>query len=49
MPWKIAKSGNKFAVVKDDGSGKVIGTHPSKAKALAQLRALYASEAVNKA
>lgn len=46
MPWKIAKSGNNFSVVKDDGSGKVVGKHPSRKKALTQLRALYASEAI---
>ncbi len=46
MPWKINKSGNKFQVVKDDGSGKIVGTHSSRSKAISQVRALYASEAV---
>lgn len=46
MPWKINKSGNKFVVIKDDGSGKVVGTHDSRKKAMSQVRALYASEAV---
>lgn len=44
MPYKIKKAGNKFQVVKAEG-GKVMGTHPSRTKARAQLRALYANEA----
>jgi len=42
MPWKIVKRGSQYAVVKES-NGKVVGTHPSHAKALAQLRALYAN------
>lgn len=44
MPYKIKKAGDKFQVVKVEG-GKVMGTHPSRTKARAQLRALYANEA----
>jgi len=44
MPYQIRKAGNKFTVVKAD-DGKVMGTHPSRTKARAQLRALYANEA----
>lgn len=43
MPWKVQKQGSKYAVVKET-TGKVVGTHPTRAKATAQLRALYASE-----
>lgn len=38
MPVKIRKSGKKFKVV--DASGKVFGTHSSREKAMAQLRAI---------
>lgn len=47
MPWKIEEgvAGCKgFAVVKE-GSGELVGCHPSKSRASAHLRALYASEA----
>ena len=43
MPYKIVQSGNKFSVVAQD-TGHVAGTHPSKAKAQAQMAALYANE-----
>ena len=43
MPWEVVKKGSKWAVVKES-SGKVVGTHPTKAAAMRQLRALYASE-----
>ena len=43
----IKKNGKKFQVVKE-GDGKVVGTHSSRNKAISQLRALYASEAVQK-
>ncbi len=42
MPWHISTSApgcSGFAVVKDSDS-KVVGCHPTKAKALAQLAAL---------
>lgn len=42
MPWKIVKRGDKWAVVSPDGSG-VKGLHDTRAKAIAQLRALYAN------
>ena len=42
MPYEIAKEGNSYVVKKKDGS-KVFGTHPTHAKAVAQLRALYAN------
>ena len=46
MPWQIKQgaAGCKgFAVVKE-GSGELVGCHPSKSRALAHLKALYASE-----
>ena len=42
MPWRIVKNGSKYQVVKET-TGKVVGTHPTRAKAEAQLRALYAN------
>lgn len=43
MPWKVMKKGEKFAVVgKEDG--KIAGTHDTRQKAEAQVRALYAKE-----
>lgn len=46
MPWHIQKRGKKFLVVKGHTGekGAVVGTHPSKEKATAHLRALYAIE-----
>ena len=47
MPWHIEKSGDKYNVVKGHSNttgGRKFGSHDSKAKAAAQLRALYASE-----
>ncbi len=49
MPWKIqqGKSGcNGYAVVKE--GGELVGCHPSRSRALAHMRALYASEADTK-
>lgn len=46
MPWEIKQgvAGCKgFAVVKQ-GSGELVGCHPSKSRAAAHLKALYASE-----
>ena len=40
MPYHIEREGNKYKVV-TTSSGKVVGTHPSKAQAQAQLGALY--------
>jgi len=42
MPYHIEREGNKFKVVVD-ATGRVVGTHPSKAQAQAQLGALYAN------
>ena len=42
MPAKIRKQGKKYQVYNTD-TGKVYGTHKSRAAALAQLRALYAN------
>ena len=42
MPWKVAKRGTKWVVVKAD-TGKVVGTHDSKAEAVKHLRAIYAN------
>lgn len=47
MPWEIKQNAagcRGFAVVKQ-GSGELVGCHPSKSRATAHLRALYASEA----
>lgn len=47
MPWNIKEnvSGCRgFAVVKE-GSNELVGCHPSKSRATAHLKALYASEA----
>lgn len=46
MPWKISSKRSEcsgYAVV--DDKGKVVGCHQTRAQALAQQRALYASEA----
>ncbi len=40
----IIKRGKKYLVVAE-GSGKVLGRHPSRAKAAAQLAAIEASKA----
>jgi len=40
MPYKIRKQGSKYLVVNAE-TGSVKGTHSTKTKALAQLRALY--------
>ena len=44
MPWEIKKRGSKWVVVKK-GTTRVYGTHDTRQEAVAQLRALYASEA----
>lgn len=46
MPWNVKRNtaGCKgYAVVKE--TGELVGCHPSKSRAEAHLRALYASEA----
>jgi hypothetical protein len=50
MPWKVEQgvAGCKgFAVVKET-TGELVGCHPSKSRALAHLKALYASESDSK-
>jgi len=41
MPWIISKKGNKYVVKNKEG--KVVGTHPTRIKAIAHLRALYSN------
>lgn len=43
MPYKIEQEGNRFKVVATT-TGRVMGTHGSKAQAQAQLGALYAND-----
>jgi hypothetical protein len=43
MPYKIEPTDGKFEVINSD-TGKVFGTHATRAKAEAQMRALYANE-----
>lgn len=42
MPWKIEKRGNQYCVVKKS-SGETVKCHPTREKAEAHLRALYAN------
>jgi hypothetical protein len=42
MPYEIRKRGSKYLVVNAE-TGDVKGTHDTKTKAVAQLRALYAN------
>ena len=42
MPWKVAKEGKKFKVVKSD-SGKKVASHDSEASAKAHVKMLYAN------
>lgn len=44
MPYEIVKRAGQFVVIKQGGDRKVHGTHPTRARAIAQLRALYAAE-----
>jgi hypothetical protein len=49
MPWQIKQNAagcKGFAVVKE-GTNELVGCHPSKSRALAHLKALYASESKN--
>ena len=46
MPWEIKQNTagcSGYAVVKEDG--KLVGCHPTRSRAVAQMKALYASEA----
>ena len=50
MPWQIKQNAagcKGYAVVKES-NGELVGCHPSKSRATAHLRALYASEADSK-
>lgn len=42
MPWGVRKQGDKWVVYKE-GSGEVVGRHPTKEKAIKHQRALYAN------
>ena len=42
MPWNVQRSGSKYEVVQSQ-TGRVVGTHPTKDQANAQLAALYAN------
>jgi hypothetical protein len=42
MPYDIRRNGSQYQVVGPEG--RVMGTHPSRAAAIAQQRALYANE-----
>jgi len=42
MPFSVRASGDYYLVVNSE-TGKVMGRHKSKPKAMAQLRALYAN------
>ena len=41
MPWDVVRRGDSWVVL--DKQGKVVGKHPTRQKALAQQRALYAN------
>jgi HK97 family phage prohead protease/HK97 family phage major capsid protein len=43
MPWKILERDDQFCVVKDDEAEETVACHDSRAKAEAQMRALYAN------
>lgn len=47
MPYAVRKRDSKFVVINKE-TGKVKGTHASKAKALSQMRLLYHVEAGGK-
>jgi hypothetical protein len=42
MPYDIRRSGSQYQVVGPEG--RVMGTHPTRAEAMGQQRALYANE-----
>jgi hypothetical protein len=42
MPWNVQRAGSKYEVVQSQ-TGRVVGTHPTKEQANAQLAALYAN------
>jgi|WetSurSiteA1Bulk_404760.scaffolds.fasta_scaffold16053_1 hypothetical protein len=43
MPYEIKKKADSYSVV-NRNNGRVYGVHSKKAKAVAQLKALYANE-----
>ena len=43
MPYKVKQRKDKWVVINTQ-TGEVKGTHRSKAKAMSQMRALYANE-----
>ncbi len=42
MPYKIMKKGKKFSVI-SEATGRVLGMHKTKEKAMSQMRAAYAN------
>lgn len=42
MPYKLHQSGDRWQVIAKD-TGRVVGTHTTRRKAVAQIRALYAN------
>lgn len=47
MPYAIRKEGSRYIVEKKNGRRR-FGTHPNKASAERQMRALYASDKTGK-
>ena len=45
MPWEVQTRGNQHCVVVSEGpkKGKTVKCHPSRDKALAHVKALYAN------
>lgn len=46
MPWKVTQRGSQYCVMKQnpDGTETRVHCHPTRDKAIAQQRALYANE-----
>jgi hypothetical protein len=42
MPWNVQRAGSKYEVVQSQ-TGRVVGTHPTREQANAQLAALHAN------
>jgi len=42
MPWSIQRAGSKYEVINSE-TGRVVGTHPTRAQAVNQQQALYAN------
>jgi hypothetical protein len=47
MPWHVEKRGDQHCVIKD-ADGSQVACHGTAAEAQAQVRALYASESLEK-